>query len=165
MSIHSERISLERITPELAGRIVARDEHLDDRWHAEYPLEDELNPLRDLAEAQSSDPVFTLYLVRRTCDGRAIGGVGFFGPPDNAGRVGFGYGLVPSARGVGLATEAVRAALEFATNHGALVAEADTDVSNVASRRVLEKVGLVETRTDGKSVYFALALREWNVTD
>ena len=160
MSIHSERLSLERITPELARRIVVRDEHLDDHWHAEYPLEDELNPLRDLTEAQSSDPVFTLYLVRRMSDGRAIGGVGFFGPPDNAGRVEFGYGLVPSARGVGLATEAVRAALKFAKNHGAIVAEADTDVTNVASHRVLEKVGLVETRTDGNSVYFALALRK-----
>jgi RimJ/RimL family protein N-acetyltransferase len=160
MIIHSERLALQRITPELARRIVACDEHVGDHWHTEYPLEDELDPLRDLAVASSPDPIFTMYLVRRRSDGYAVGGVGFFGPPDGAGRVEFGYGLVPSARGAGLATEAVRAALNFAKDHGADVALADTDVSNGASRRVLEKCGLVETRAEGNSVYFALTLRE-----
>lgn len=95
-----------------------------------------------------------MYLVRRTDDGNAVGGFGFFGPPDATGRVEFGYGLVPSARGAGLATEAVRLALGHASSWGARVAVADTAPENVASQRVLVKSGLVEVRRDEALVVF-----------
>lgn len=95
-----------------------------------------------------------MYLVRRTGDGRAVGGLGFFGPPDATGQVEFGYGLVPSARGAGLATEAVGLALEHASAWGARVAVADTDVKNIASQRFLTKNGLVEVGRDDALVYY-----------
>lgn len=110
---------LDVISPELARRIVARDEQPGDDWHPEYPFADELDPLRSLAAASSTDPVFTMYLIRRRSDGSAVGGIGFFGPPDGTGTVEFGYGLVPSARGAGLATEAVELALQHAAESGA----------------------------------------------
>ena len=160
MIIQTERLTLQSITPEIAGRIVAREGRGDDLWHPEYPFADELDPLRGLAVTRSPHPVFTMYMIRRRADGFAIGGLGFFGPPDDAGRVEFGYGLVPSARGTGLATEAVRAALEFACAHGARVAIADTPAANIASQRVLEKSGLLATHNDGSSVHFARTLRD-----
>lgn len=112
MILHGALTTLEPITPDLAARVVARDERPGDDWHAEYPFADELDPLRSLATASAVDPDFTMYLVRRTSDGLAVGGFGFFGPPDASGTVEFGYGLVPSARGAGLATEAVGLALD-----------------------------------------------------
>lgn len=145
---------LDVISPELARRIVARDEQPGDDWHPEYPFADELDPLRSLAAASSTDPVFTMYLIRRRSDGSAVGGIGFFGPPDGTGTVEFGYGLVPSARGAGIATEAVELALQHAADNGARAAVADTDITNVASQRVLEKNGFVEVGRSAALVYY-----------
>lgn len=135
MRLTGERLTLERIDPELARRLVDRREEVGDDWDADYPLADELDPLRALAASADPDPRFTMYMIRRSSDGLAVGGFGFFGPPDERGRVEFGYGLVPGARGHGLATEAVRLALAFAAQHGATRAGADTEVSNAASRQ------------------------------
>lgn len=158
MDFETERLALDSISPALAGRIVARDQTDDDNWHPEYPFEDELVPLAALAATSSPDPVFTMYLIRRKSDGCAIGGFGFFGPPDDTGQVEFGYGLVASVRGDGLATEAVCRALEVAAEYGALSAAADTDLHNRPSQRVLEKAGLLETSRDESAVYFRRSL-------
>ncbi|HYI31844.1 MAG TPA: GNAT family protein [Glaciibacter sp.] len=160
MSIIAKRITLERITPPHAQRIIDRNEKPGDAWHPEYPFADELAPLRALAQSTEPDSRFTMYLIRRNRDGLAVGGLGFIGAPDADGCVEFGYGLVPAARGSGLATEAVRAALDFAAANGALRAMADTTVANLASQRVLEKAGLTETRRGDSSLYYQCELRD-----
>lgn len=143
MQFTSKRLTLEQITPQLASRILARDERPADRWHPEYPLADERRPLAHVARSKATDSAFTMYLVRENHSGLAVGGLGFFGPPDHDGCVAFGYGLVESARGKGYATEAVRAALDFARVHGARRVHADTALDNIASQRVLEKADLL----------------------
>lgn len=158
MELVGDRVVLVRITPDLAQRICVRDERPGDAWHAEYPFADELDPLRALATATDPDPVFTMYLVRRVADGLAVGGIGFFGPPDGDGCVELGYGLVPSARGAGLASEAVTLALAHAARAGARAAVADAEVDNGASRRVLVKAGFVEVGRDGSLVRYGRAL-------
>lgn len=158
MMITAPRITLERLTPTLARRIIARDEKPGDAWHPEYPLVDELDPLRLLATSTKQDPHFTMYLIRRNSDGLAIGGFGFFGPPDPKSCVEFGYGVVPAARGNGFATEAVLAALECAAVNGAQRAAADTTLDNIASQRVLSKAGMTETHREGTNVYYELKL-------
>ncbi|MCS6577451.1 GNAT family N-acetyltransferase [Curtobacterium poinsettiae] len=158
MILRSARLSLEPISPDLARRIIEREELPGDDWHREYPLDDELNPLKSLAAAEPTNTPFTMYLLRRTEDGRAVGGFGFFGPPDMTDQVEFGYGLVPSARGVGLATEAVRLALESASSWGARFAVADTDLENIESQRVLIKNGFLEIDRDESLVYYRRSL-------
>jgi RimJ/RimL family protein N-acetyltransferase len=101
-----------------------------------------------------------MYLVRRTSDGLAVGGLGFFGPPDPSGRVELGYGLVPDARGAGLATEAVGLALHLAWDAGATVAAADTEADNLASRRVLAANGFLEVERRGGLVFVERPLAE-----
>lgn len=151
-------VALERITPDLARRILARDERSGDNWHSEYPAVDELDPLRSLAVSNDSGSEFTVYVVRQRATGLAVGGFGFFGPPGEDGRVEFGYGLVPSARGRGLATEAVQIALKHAARHGARLAAADTSTSNFASQRVLAKAGLKEVGRDESLAFFERSL-------
>lgn len=158
MILRSSTVALEPITPALARRIVARDERPGDRWHAEYPFLDEIDPLRSLAASASPDPDFTMYVVRRSSDGMAVGGFGFFGPPDADGRVEFGYGLVPSVRGEGLASSAVLLALEHARLRGATIAAADTEAENIASRDVLVEGGLAEVRRSGSLVLYERVL-------
>jgi RimJ/RimL family protein N-acetyltransferase len=149
-------VTLEPITPELARRIVVRDERDGDHWHPDYPFADELAPLRMLAGEDAADAVFTLYMIRE--EGLAVGGFGFFGPPDESGTVEFGYGLIPSARGRGLATDAVAEGLRIAAAAGARRAIADTDLDNAPSIRVLEKSGLVETHRSADKLFFAREL-------
>lgn len=154
MTVDSPRVALETISPDLAQRIVDGVELPGDDWHPEYPFVDELDPLRSLAGSTSPHPVFTMYLVRRSSDGRAVGGLGFFGPPDADGRVELGYGLVPSARGDGLAAEAVGLALRLAQDAGATVAVADTGAGNAASQRVLTTSGFTEVARRDDLVLF-----------
>ncbi|MCE4025953.1 GNAT family N-acetyltransferase [Microbacterium sp. Au-Mic1] len=148
---------LDPIDPALAARIVARDERSGDDWHPQYPFEDELVPLRSLAAREKADPVFTLYAIRDG-EGIAVGGFGFFGPPDESGTVEFGYGLIPAARGRGLATAAVTEGLRIAADHGAVRAIADTEETNLASLAVLARSGMSEIRREGGMVYVARAL-------
>lgn len=154
MLLRNDQVSLESITSSTARRILDRQERPGDRWHAEYPFADELSPLRSLASSPPTGSHFTMYVIRRPSDGLAVGGFGFFGPPDPEGTVELGYGLVPSARGEGLATAAVVLALEHAREWGARRAAADTEVTNSASRRVLTKSGLVETGRRGSLVLY-----------
>ena len=135
MQIQTPRLTLEPISPLLAAAIVAGRQEPAGSWHPQYPLGEELDPLRSLADDPEPDPIFTMYLIRRKSDHLAIGGLGFFGPPGDLGEVDLGYGLVPAARGAGLATEAVLAAVQAAASHGARTIRADTDNANDASQR------------------------------
>ena len=158
MMLADSHVLLTRITPAIARRIIDRAEQPGDDWHPDYPFADELDPLAALAASEPQDSPFTMYAIRRPDDRVAVGGFGFFGPPDETGAVEFGYGLIPAARGEGLASAAVTLALHHAQRWGATRAKADTELSNAASRRVLEKAGLREVgRRDGL-VFFERAL-------
>lgn len=96
----------------------------EDRWHADHPLVNELDPLRALAEMTSPDPIFSLHAIR-TDGGIAVSRIGFFGPPDAHGCVEVGYGIVEGVREQGLATEALKAAVRLAEVNGARQIKAD----------------------------------------
>ena len=81
--------------------------------------------------------------------GKRIGDLCFKGLAD--GRVEIGYGILPEYRGCGYATEAVRAAVEWALEQiGVNAVEAETERDNTSSQRVLEKVGFVPTGKFGE---------------
>lgn len=92
---------------------------------------------------------------------RLVGGGGFKGPPDEKGSVEIGYSMLTSFSEQGLATEAVEALVSWAFSTGQVrEVIAETLPHLIASQRVLEKTGFVETGTreeDGvKIVRFAL---------
>ena len=158
LMLANSHVLLTPITPDIARRIIDRTEQPGDDWHPDYPFVDELDPLAALAASEPSETPFTMYAIRRPDDRAAVGGFGFFGPPDASGAVEFGYGLIPAARGCGLASAAVMLALHHAGQWGALRAKADTERTNAASRRVLEKAGLHEVGRRGDLVFFERAL-------
>jgi RimJ/RimL family protein N-acetyltransferase len=93
-------------------------------------------------EAGVHRPEFGVFALVRHEDGRAIGGIGFHGAPDEEGRVEIGYDLVEGARGQGYATEAVRTLTEWA------LARDDVDTviatiegANLPSQRVVSRAG------------------------
>lgn len=150
-------VDLHVIGVDEARRIVASTPLPDDRWHPEYPLADEFDVLRPLAHDPAPDPVFGLMMIRDAA-GLAVGGIGFFGPPDADGGVEIGYGLVPAARGRGLAGAALAEVLAIATAHGVTAVRASTEPANLASSRVLERAGFVELPASDGLRHFALAL-------
>jgi RimJ/RimL family protein N-acetyltransferase len=154
MDVITARLILHPLTPAESQRIVDGAPGPGDRWHAQYPLADELDPLRGLAKAERADPVFTLYQIRTAEDGQAIGGIGFFGPPSEDGSVELGYGIVPALRGHGIATEALRAMVMLALENGAACVKADTSLDNAPSQWVLDKPGFHVTRRDDQKIYY-----------
>lgn len=79
-----------------------------------------------------------------TKDGNRIGELGFRGPASNH-SVEIGYGINKEFEGQGYATEAAMSLIEWAfDNENVLFVEAESDENNVASIRVLEKLGFVK---------------------
>jgi RimJ/RimL family protein N-acetyltransferase len=84
------------------------------------------------------------WLIAR--DGVVIGEAGTKAPPDDTGAVEIGYGLAAASRGRGGGTRAVRALIaELWRQPGVRVVRAEVAVDNVASRRLLERLGFTWT--------------------
>lgn len=96
-----------------------------------------------------------VWAILRKDDDRMIGDLGFKGEPMPEGIVEIGYGLAPSVRNNGYATEAAKALLEwsFATGKVRKVI-AECLKENNASIKVLKKLGMKETHTDNEMIYW-----------
>lgn len=89
------------------------------------------------------------FLIVRNADQRVVGACGFKNEP-RAGRVEIGYGVSPACRRQGAATEAVDALLKLAFAGGATEVLAEVSPDNLASTKVVRKLGFIEigTRVD-----------------
>jgi ribosomal-protein-alanine N-acetyltransferase len=85
------------------------------------------------------------YAIRTDNDYPVLcGSVGFKGPPDKQGTVEIGYSVLPEFRGQGLATEMVAGIIQWAGHRPEVKRiEAETNIDNRASIRVLEKNSFV----------------------
>lgn len=156
MDSQTARMSLHAIDEQEARRIHDRAPRPGDAWAADYPFEGDLAAIGSFlrgAEQNGEQRPFGYYQVRRQSDGLAIGGAGFKGPADS-GVVEIGYGLVPSARGHGYATEALATLVKIAAGLGMTTIRADTDLDNVASQRTLEHAGFYQVEADSELCYY-----------
>jgi GNAT superfamily N-acetyltransferase len=140
--LRTERLLLGTLTRDEALAI-GSGERGGRAWADDYPTEGDVVVAGIVCEAgehyeESAD--LGVYQIRRAADGLVIGGVGFLSAPDPTGAAEIGYGLTESARGLGYATEAVRAVIEHAGRCGVTVVVAMTAVDNRASQRVLERL-------------------------
>lgn len=130
----------------------------DPPWAEGYPLDGDVRACvayaSRMGETEESDP-FGYYQL--TLGGEAVGGAGFHGPP--AGGVAeIGYGVVPSARGQGIATAAVLELLEVAARLGATRVVGRTTAENLASQRVMLAAGMRHTGCQGGWLCFEVDL-------
>jgi ribosomal-protein-alanine N-acetyltransferase len=107
---------------------------------AGYPHRDTPDIARVVIDEPESAPS-TTWIVSRKSDGALVGDCGWFAVAGAADAVEIGYGLAESARGQGLATEAVGALVERVWSLGVARIVATTDEGNTASARVVEKLG------------------------
>ncbi len=97
------------------------------------------------------------WLVMLKENGRIIGDIGCKGRPDEERRAEIGYGFAEEYRNQGYATESARALVDwaFGTNEmDLLVAETAND--NLASIKVLEKLGMKKTLEANGMVYWQM---------
>jgi [ribosomal protein S5]-alanine N-acetyltransferase len=127
-------------------------------WAADYPSAGDAVILDLLHRAgpaawPGADRAWGHRQIVERAGGAAVGGIGFFGPPEQ-GELELGYGVVPSRQGLGYATEAVRAMAALAWAHPAVTAVvASADPGNAASQRVLEKSGFRRAAAAGPGRY------------
>lgn len=127
----------------MAG-IVTEGGRLGD-WAEDFPEEGD-KVMAPLITAQPAwlGPFGHRLIVERE-SGLVVGSIGLFWPPTD-GAVELGYGVVPSRRGCGYASEATRALVEHAyTAMEVKAVVAHVEPSNPASVRVLEKSGFTPT--------------------
>ncbi|QOV47323.1 GNAT family N-acetyltransferase [Streptomyces chromofuscus] len=158
------RLTLEGVTPLAAADLAAGGDG-GFEWVEGGPFEGTREAAGMTVKAYEAGvhrPEFGLFVLVRHEDGRAIGGMGFHGVPDEDGRAEIGYDLTEAARGRGYATQALRALADWALARDdvrSLFATVERD--NAPSRRVLERAGFVRvSEREGEGDQFAYELRQ-----
>lgn len=160
-TLHTARLDLVLLEPASARALMSGTGMQNGRaWAAGYPMGSSLLRAElTLAAAAHKHSLggFGSYQVIRRADEQVIGDVGFMGPPDATGAVNVGCAITEDARGQGYATEALTAVLDWAREQSGLTCVlADTTRSNIASQRLLERVGLHRIGEDGELIYYML---------
>lgn len=149
--LRTARLTLPLITPTQAADLRAGVRHAS--FAPGFPRPDDI----DAASLARPDEPWGPRLVVRSNDGLVCGTIGFFGAPeehDGVAEVEVGFGLVPDARGRGVASEALAALLAVADRARAQ-ARARVAPGNSAGLRVLARSGftqLRETTAEGELV-------------
>ncbi len=158
--LQTARLDLVLMGPDEARAVTGAINANGRPWAAGYPLGSSmLRAEMTIAAAAQKRPLgeFGTYQVVRRADGHVIGDVGFMGPPDETGAVLLGCAITEDARGQGYATEALCVLLDWARGQSGLTCVlADTTRSNLASQRLLERVGMRRIGEDGELLYYML---------
>jgi RimJ/RimL family protein N-acetyltransferase len=151
------RVRVEPIDAQLARAMLAGAPGPDLEWAEGFPMAPVLDIARTIAAAEEPLGPFLAYVIVSRADGRAIGDAGFHGPPNPGGEVEIGYALVPRARGAGPAGEAVELLVSWAQSQpGVRAVSARVDGGNVASERLLARLGFAADGEDGGLARFVL---------
>jgi RimJ/RimL family protein N-acetyltransferase len=150
------RLDAESVVAALENRL-RLEELVGAQVDPEWPLKDMrdlLSFVRNQFGAQAGTSQWGGVIVRKSPE-ILIGDIGFHASPVD-GQVEIGYSVVPSHRGMGFASEAVAAFVDWGFQHpsiGQILARVET--GNDPSRRVLEKTGfMTQGETDGFARYF-----------
>lgn len=155
--LRGDRVRVEPIDSRLARAMLDGTPEPDLAWAEGFPLAPVLAIAQTIAEATRPLGPFLAYVIISEPGGLAIGDAGFHGPPDAGGEVEIGYALIPSARGTGLATEAVALLIAWAQRQPVVRAvTARVEPGNVASERLLERLGFTPDGDSGGLTRFVL---------
>ncbi|WBO65522.1 GNAT family N-acetyltransferase [Streptomyces camelliae] len=156
--IPADRITLTGLRPAAARDLrLGGDGGLD--WIEGGPYEgtrDAAGMLVKAYEAGVHRPEFGVFALVRHEDGRAIGGIGFHGAPDEEGWVEVGYDLAEGARGQGYATEALRTLADWAlARDDVRMVIATVEHANVPSQRVVSRAGFTRATVEEERIAHA----------
>jgi len=128
-------------------------------WANKPEVWGEYNPLRQMSRAEAEkifeSPLELKPFIIEKKDGSKIGFVAHFYVLHPAGKLlEIGYSLVPSERGKGYCTEATQLIVDYLfLFKETMRIQAQTDLRNAASQKVLEKVGFKKEGTVRKCIF------------
>ncbi len=158
-ALRTARLELVPVTLPMVEAVLAGDREaaeavvgaaLPDEWPGDALIARAFHPS---LEAIRADPTRRLWgdtLLLPIDDGprRVVGSVIFHGRPDDDGVAEVGYGVEESSQSRGYATEGTRACVEWAlAQAGVKAVVATTFPWHIASRRVIEKIGMIQIGT------------------
>ncbi|PSL49134.1 RimJ/RimL family protein N-acetyltransferase [Chitinophaga niastensis] len=127
---------------------------------ADWPQPDLKEQLPHFIELLQHDPKsfpWMLWIIVSVAEKKVLGDAGFKGRPDKNGVVEIGYSILPEYRRMGYMEEAAAALVDWAFQQPhvkKLIAECD--VTNIASMKVLQKLGMRETGASGEMLHWYL---------
>ncbi len=151
--IHTEHLDLIPLSPVQLKMYMEQSSRLEAELH--IPLSRSILTPRvlraigmKLAKMENTEEMkllwitYWLIVIRKIPFGAGM--AGFKGYPDQNGEVEIGYGIDPGYQNRGYMTEAVTGMIKWAFGEKACrsIVAIDVDKSNIASQRVLEKVGM-----------------------
>jgi ribosomal-protein-alanine N-acetyltransferase len=152
MIIRTARLDLVPVDPSDARAVLSGERRSD--WASDYPTEGDLVIAGLIAKTSAgSSDAYVPYKITLRASGQVIGGCGFLGPPDAVGSVEIGYGLAPSQRGKGMATEAVNGLVDEAWKDPVVkLVFAFTEKGNEPSKGVLRRAGFQQVDSDSEQL-------------
>ena len=157
MRLSTERLELVACEPELADALLPNDrrraqEILEAMLPEGWP-DEELMGLLPITD--KTTPGFGIWVVLDRARRVVVGSAGFVGDPTD-GKVELGYGMHPSSRGLGYATAAAAALVQWALAQDRVrEVVAECERSNAPSVRVLEKLGMKRTGARGPRILWS----------
>jgi RimJ/RimL family protein N-acetyltransferase len=155
----TERLTLEGVHPAAAADLAAGGDG-GFEWIAGGPFQGTREAATFMTKAYQAGlhrPEFGVFALVRRDDGRAVGGMGFHGVPDEEGRAEVGYDLVEGARGQGYATEALRALTGWAlARDDVRTVLATVERDNLASQAVVSRAGFKRVSEDHDELVYEL---------
>ena len=145
--IETERLLLRRSRPEDAATISAYRSDPNVNRQQGWDRTDLEGVLADIVEMSGRSPGepggWVQFTVEERGSGRIVGDVGLSVADGEPGVIKVGYTIDPAFQGLGYATEAIRALVEYAFHTlGAELVRAHASAENAPSIRVAEKVGM-----------------------
>jgi len=145
--IETERLLLRRSRPEDAATISAYRSDPNVNRQQGWERTDLEGVLADIVEMSGRSPGepggWVQFTVEERGGGRIVGDVGLSVADGEPGVIKVGYTIDPAFQGLGYATEAIRALVEYAFETlGAEVVRAHASAENAPSIRVAEKIGM-----------------------
>lgn len=145
--IETERLLLRRSRPEDAATISAYRSDPNVNRQQGWDRTDLEGVLADIVEMSGRSPGepggWVQFTVEERKGGRIVGDVGLSVADGEPGVIKVGYTIDPAFQGLGYATEAIRALVEYAFETlGAELVRAHASAENAPSIRVAEKVGM-----------------------
>ncbi|MCB8983928.1 MAG: GNAT family N-acetyltransferase [Ardenticatenaceae bacterium] len=100
---------------------------------------------------------YTYWLIIRKDENLGIGLAGFKGRPNGRAEVEIGYGIAPEEQNQGFMTEAARALVSWALAQPVCgTVTAWTEKNNIASQRVLQKIGMVRSGEQNNQYFWII---------
>lgn len=154
-TIRTPRLALVPLGRATAAELVAgRDGGLV--THRGWPHADTLDAIAGGLTSGDCDALpWLVLLADDTIGAGVIGDLGWKGTPGPDGRVEIGYGLAGPYRGKGYATEAVGAFVDWLAECPDIQqVDAEVRADNLASRRLLERLGFTVALVEGNFIWY-----------